>query len=130
MRYESHDRIAHLAAIRHAKAAAARAASDDAHDARSRLNRAKARRKQIEMEYHPTKAHDALERVDDDINALREELEAAEARRQAAGQEFQAAGAVHDAAVKFAAEHDLDMPPDDAKEVAAIRGPAPAGGHS
>jgi chromosome segregation ATPase len=130
MRYDSVNRIRHLAAIRHAKAAAARAASDDAQDARSRLGRATARRQDIEVQYHPRDAHEAVEQADADIAALREELEAAEARRQAAGQEFQAAASAHDAAVRFASEHGLEMPADDARAASAIRGPEHAGGQS
>ncbi|WP_422028494.1 hypothetical protein [Roseovarius sp.] len=122
MKFDSKNRLDHLGAIRHAKVATVRDASDRATDLRARCRRAQGRLRQIETDYLPKDAAETAEKIAAEIDTLKEELAAAEARRDRVGQEFQAAAACHEAARNYAVEHGLPMPSEDAAEVAAISG--------
>ena len=125
---DSLNRLHHLGAIRRAKTAAVREASDRAQELRARIMRKEARRRQIAEEYHPRDAAKHLAEIDREIATIRDELSDAEARRDAAGQAFSAAARVHEAARRYAAEHGLPMPSEDAAEVNGISWPQPAKG--
>lgn len=125
MRFDALNRLRHLGAIRGAKNAAALDASDRASDLRARLMRAEGRRRQIETEFHPREAVERLDVIDREIETIREELTDAEGRRAEAGAAFKAAAAVHETARRYAAEHGLPMPSEDAAEVGGFRWPEP-----
>ena len=128
MQFSSLERLQHLGNVRHAKAAAARDASDRASDLRARLQRLEARRRHLHEVYHPRDAQDRLEQIEREIEGLRSELADADARRNAAGEAFQAAGACHDSARRYAAEQGLPMPSDDAAQMNERRGLTPEEG--
>ena len=128
MEFDSLARLQHLAALRHAKSAAVRDASDRASDLRARLQRAEGRRRHLNEIYHPRDAADGLKAIEREIEGLRSELADADACRNAAGEAFQAAGAVHDSARRYAAEQGLPMPSDDAAEMGERRGLPPETG--
>ena len=123
MKFDTVNRLRHLGAIRDAKSAAARDASDRATDIRNRLRRAEARKNQLEREFHPREVKESLAKIDREIETLRAELNDAEHRRAEAGAASQAAGAVYKAARDFAAEHRLPMRSDDAAEVRGVNWP-------
>ena len=121
MKYDSFARLQHLAAIRNARNATVRDASDNCADFRARLQRAEARRRHLHEAYHPRDAADALAKIEAEIETLRAELADADQRRSEAATAFQAAGAVHDAARRFAHEHGLPMPSDDTAQMTERR---------
>ena len=125
MEFDSVNRLQHLGAIRHAKNAAVRDASDRASDLRARLQRAEARRRHINEIYHPRDAQDGLEQIEREIEGLRSELADADQRRSEAAEAFQAAGATHDTARRYAHEQGLAMPSEDASEMGERRGLIP-----
>ena len=118
----------HLCAIRHAKNAAARDASDRCFDIRSRLQRAEIRKRHLQEQYHPRVSGDALKAIEREIESIRAEHADADQRRSEASAAFAAAGAVHDAARKYAAAEGLAMPIEDADAMTERRGPIPEEG--
>ena len=128
MQFSSLERLQHLAAIRSARNATVRDASDNCADLRARLQRAEGRRRHLNEIFHPREAADGLKSIEAKIETLRAELSDADARRSEAAAAFQAAGACHDAARRFAHEQGLPMPSEDAREVGERRGLPPRPG--
>ena len=128
MEFDSVNRLQHLAAIRNARNATVRDASDRCADLRSRLQRAEGRRRHLNEIFHPRDAAAGLKAIEAEIEGLRAELADADARRSQAGADFQTAAATHDAARKLAAAEGLPMPVSDASEMNERRGLPPETG--